>query len=26
VEDEAKLSAVFAIFKEKFQDVFTFEE
>ena len=26
VEDEAKLAAVFAIFKEKFQDVFTFEE
>ena len=26
VEDEAVLSAVFAIFKEKFQDVFTFED
>ena len=26
VEDEAKLTAVFAIFKEKFQDVFTFED
>ena len=26
VEDEATLNAVFAIFKEKFQDVFTFEE
>ena len=26
VEDEAILAAVFAIFKEKFQDVFTFEE
>ena len=26
VEDEAKLAAVFAIFKEKFQDVFTFED
>ena len=26
VEDEAKLNAVFAIFKEKFQDVFTFED
>ena len=26
VEDEAVLAAVFAIFKEKFQDVFTFEE
>ena len=26
VEDEAKLAAVFAIFKEKFQDVFNFEE
>ena len=26
VEDEATLSAVFAIFKEKFQDVFTFED
>ena len=25
VEDEATLNAVFAIFKEKFQDVFTFE-
>ena len=26
VEDEATLNAVFAIFKEKFQDVFTFED
>ena len=26
VEDEATLNAVFEIFKEKFQDVFTFEE
>ena len=26
VEDEAVLAAVFAIFKEKFQDVFTFED
>ena len=26
VEDEAVLNAVFAIFKEKFQDVFTFED
>ena len=26
VEDEAVLDAVFAIFKEKFQDVLTFEE
>ena len=26
VEDEAILAAVFAIFKEKFQDVFTFED
>ena len=26
VEDEAILNAVFAIFKEKFQDVFTFED
>ena len=26
VEDEAVLNAVFAIFKEKFQDYFTFEE
>ena len=26
VEDEAVLNAVFAIFKEKYQDVFTFEE
>ena len=25
VEDESTLNAVFAIFKEKFQDVFTFE-
>ena len=26
VQDEAVLEAVFAIFKEKFQDVFNFEE
>ena len=26
VEDEAVLNAVFAIFKEKFKDVFTFED
>ena len=26
VEDEATLNAVFAIFKEKFQDYFTFED
>ena len=26
VEDEATLNAVFAIFKEKFKDVFTFED
>ena len=26
VEDEAVLNAVFAIFKEKYKDVFTFEE
>jgi len=26
VEDEATLNAVFEIFKEKFQDVFTFED
>ena len=26
VEDESTLNAVFEIFKEKFQDVFTFEE
>ena len=26
VEDETTLNAVFAIFKEKFQDVFTFED
>ena len=26
VEDEAVLNAVFAIFKEKYQDVFTFED
>ena len=26
VEDEATLNAVFAIFKEKFQDFFTFED
>lgn len=26
VEDEATLNAVFGIFKEKFQDVFTFED
>ena len=26
VEDEAVLNAVFAIFKEKFRDVFTFED
>ena len=26
VEDEATLNAVFAIFKEKFQDVFNFED
>ena len=26
VDDEATLNAVFAIFKEKFQDVFTFED
>ena len=26
VEDEATLNAIFAIFKEKFQDVFTFED